>query len=163
DEVEGGITMAKKREPRKAAAGSDDLEVLHPERTAIIADRKITVREYGFVEGLRLLPLAEPIIAGLKGGMGSSVPAFESIMGIIAKHADVAVQLMAAAADVEVEWIESLSQDDGQLLLMVWWSVNGPFYLRTAATRAVVAARAGATSTPPSSAPAMEAPPTSAG
>lgn len=143
--------------------GADDLEVLHPERLLTIAGREITVREYGFVEGLRLLRIAEPIIAGLQGGMGSSVPAFESIMGVIAEHAGVAVQLMAAAADVEVEWIESLSQDDGQLLLMVWWSVNGPFYLRTAATRAVVAARAGATSTPPSSAPATEAPPTSAG
>lgn len=154
--------MAKKRKLKKEA-GVDDLEVLHPERLLTIAGREITVREYGFVEGLRLLPMAEPIIAGLQSGMGSGVPAFDSIMGIIAENADVAVRLMAAATDVEVKWIESLSQDDGQLLLMVWWSVNGPFYLRTAATRAIVAARTGATSTPHSSESATEAPPISAG
>lgn len=137
--------MAKIR-TQKREAGADDLEVLHPERLLTIAGREITVREYGFVEGLRLLPVAEPIIASLQGDLSRGTPSFESIMGAIAQHADVAVRLMAIAADVDAEWIESLSQDEGQLLLMVWWSVNGPFYLRTAATRQAVAARAGATS-----------------
>lgn len=139
--------MARIRTPKKEA-GADDLEVLHPERLLTIAGREITVREYGFVEGLRLLPLAEPIIASLQGDMARGVPTFDSVMGTIAEHADVAVQLMAIAAGVDVEWIESLGQNDGQALMMIWWSVNGPFYMRTAATRAAVAARAGATSTP---------------
>ena len=139
--------MAKIR-TQKREAGADDLEVLHPERPLTIAGRDITVREYGFVEGLRLLPIAEPIIAGLQGDLERGAPTFESIMGILAQHADVAVRLLAVACDVDAEWIETLSQDEGHLLLMAWWSVNGPFYLRTAATRAAVAARAGATSMP---------------
>lgn len=137
--------MAKIRTQKKEA-GADDLEVLHPERLLTIADREITVREYGFVEGLRLLKLAEQIIAGLQGDLSRGAPSFESVMGVIAAHADAAVQLIAVAADVDVDWIESLGQDDGQLLLMAWWGVNGPFYMRTAGLRAGVAARAGATS-----------------
>lgn len=137
--------MAKLRSKPKAA-GADDLEVLHPERLLTIAGREVTVREYGFVEGLRLLKLAEPIIAGLQGDLSRGAPSFESIMGVVAEHADVAVQLIAVACDVDAEWIESLSQDEGHLLLMAWWGVNGPFYMRTAATRLAVAARAGATS-----------------
>lgn len=134
---------AQKKEP-----GADDLEVLHPERLLTIAGREITVREYGFVEGLRLLKLAEPIIAGLQGDLARGTPSFESVFGVLAEQADSVVQMMAIAADVEVEWIESLGQDEGQLLLMTWWGVNGPFYMRTAGLRAGVAARAGATSTP---------------
>ena len=137
--------MAKIR-TQKREAGADDLEVLHPERLLTIAGREVTVREYGFVEGLRLLRLAEPIIAGLQGDIARGTPTFDSVMGVIAEHADVAVQLMAIACDVDAEWIESLSQDEGQLLLMTWWGVNGPFYMRTASVRAGVAARAGATS-----------------
>lgn len=153
--------MAKKREPKKEA-GSDDLEVLHPERTAVIAGRKITVREYGFVEGLRLLPLAEPIIAALQDLASTGGTVFDAVLAVAAEHADVVVHLMAAAADVEVEWLESLGQSDGHLLLMMWWGANGPFYLRRAALQLVARGRAGAMSTPPSSAPATEAPPTSA-
>ncbi|SEI99733.1 hypothetical protein SAMN04244572_02386 [Azotobacter beijerinckii] len=156
--------MAKKREPRKAAAGSDDLEVLHPERTAVIAGRKITVREYGFVEGLRLQPKAEPIVAALQGFIGVEGTILDAVLAVAAEHADAVVHLLAVAADVEDEWVESLGQADGHLLLMMWWGANGPFYLRRAALQWLAAqAPAGATSTPPSSAPATEAPPTSAG
>ncbi|TBW02722.1 hypothetical protein E0E52_17030 [Azotobacter chroococcum] len=154
--------MAKKREQTQKP-GDNDLEVLHPERTAVIAGRQVTVREYGFVEGLRLLPLAEPIIAALQDLASTGGTVFDAVLAVAAEHADAVVNLMAVAADVEVEWIESLGQSDGHLLLMMWWGANGPFYLRRAALQLVARGRAGAMSTPPSSAPATEAPPTSAG
>lgn len=142
----------------KHGPGADDLEVLHPERRATIAGCEVTVREYGFVEGLRLQPLVEPIIADLQGLLGSGVPSLEAVLAILGQHADTVVALMAVAADVDEEWIAGLSQDDGHLLLMLWWGANGPFYLRSAAMRRLAAARAGATSTPPSSPPATAMP-----
>lgn len=144
--------------------GHDDLEVLHPERRLIIAGRQITVREYGFVEGLRLQPLAEPLIedlrAHLEEGRSWNVEAVHSLLG---RHADAVLRLMAVAADVESEWIDSLDQDAGAALMFLWWTVNGPFYMRCAivrarAAQALAAQRAGATSTPPSSGPATATP-----
>lgn len=152
--------MARKRESkqRPGAAGDDDLEVLHPERRATIAGREVTVREYGFVEGLRLQPLVEPIVADLQTLLGGGVPTLEAVLAVLGRHADRVVALLAVAADVDEEWVAGLSQDDGHLLLMLWWGANGPFYLRAAAMRRLAAARAGATSTPPLSPPASATP-----
>ena len=61
--------MARKKQadivaPASAPAevGADDLEVLHPDRTATIAGRAVTMREYGFIEGLKLAPLYKGIV-----------------------------------------------------------------------------------------------------
>lgn len=144
--------MARKREhgaPRGASPEADDLEVLHPERVATIAGREVTVREYGFVEGLRLQSLVGPIVADLEGLLGAGLPSLEAVLELLGRHAEAVARLMAVAADVDEEWVNGLSQDDGYLLMMLWWGANGPFYLRRAAMqRMAAAARAGATSMP---------------
>ena len=64
--------MARKvvKPEKPAEPGADDLQVLHPERSPIIAGRQVTVREYGFIEGLGLRPLAQPFLDELheRGG-----------------------------------------------------------------------------------------------
>lgn len=154
--------MARKRETKKPA-GADDLEVLHPERVGIVAGRPVMVREYGFVEGLRLQPLTEPIVASLQSVIGNGIPPLEAILAILGEHADAVARLIAIAADVEEDWVGGLNQDDGHQLLMMWWGANGPFWLRLAFLRKAAQVCAGAISTPPSSAPATETPPPSAG
>ena len=41
------------------------MEVLHPERFVELGGVKVMVREYGNVEWLRLLPVAEPRVAAI--------------------------------------------------------------------------------------------------
>ena len=154
------------RRPGKPAApaadAGDALEILHPERTATIAGREIKVREYGFVESMRLHEFIQPILDDLRAVVTArGVPNLDDVIGVLAHHDEAIVQLLARAADVEPEWIAGLSTADGELLLYLWWGVNGPFWLggvvrRIAAER--IAARiemppAGATSMPPSSPP----------
>lgn len=152
--------MAKKVEaPANQAAvkAAEELDVLHPERSVVLAGRAVTVREYGFVEGTRLRLLAKPFTDQLFAFIkGQEVPHYEAVLDIIAEHIDLVVALMAQAADVEVEWIQQLSSDDGELLTLMWWGANGSFFMRAAlqrlrAEREVVALLAGAASTPPSS------------
>lgn len=157
--------MARRVEKKSASeSGADDLEILHPEREVVIAGRPLVVREYGFIEGLRLIPLADPLIEELRVHLEAARPtSVEAIHAMLARHVDVVVQLIAVATDVEPEWIDRLDQDAGTQLMFCWWQVNGPFYVRCAVDRAqaallLAAQRAGQTSTQPSSSPATEMP-----
>jgi len=151
-----------------AAAGGDDLQVLHPERTTTIAGRQVTVREYGFIEGLGLRPLVQPLLDDLHAQLqGGGVPELEQLLVILGKHHQAIQELVATAADVEPEWVGTLKQDDGYRLLLLWWAVNGPFFVRSVlnrvvAEKAAAAVRAGRTSTPPSPPPGTETPTPSA-
>lgn len=144
-------------------AGADDLQVLHPELQATIAGREITVREYGFVEGMRLRPLLQPFLDDLHAIVaGGSLPPLEHITTLLGTHIDAVIEAVATAADLEVEWLTTpaRTQDEGQHLLMLWWAANGPFYVRSVFSRIAadhaVSRHAGATSTPSSSTPDME-------
>lgn len=137
-----------------AAPGADDLEVLHPEREVTIAGRQLVMREYGFVEGLKLRPLYAPLIETLKPVLAEGeLPDLEQILDLLVQHADALPQLMAAACDQPVEWVAGLGHEHGHNLMLVWWGVLGPFFVRSAAgqllsERLRAMRRAGATSTP---------------
>lgn len=138
-----------------AEAGADDLEVLHPNRPVTMAGREVVVREYGFIEGQRLLPLLKPFLDDIKVLLTGDGPLLiGDIQTFLGCHIDAITEAVAIAADVDQEWMAALNQDDGQTLLMIWWSVNGPFYVRSAhgqirADQAVAKAAAGLTSTQP--------------
>lgn len=169
--------MAKKFERKaaaaraKAPAADDPLAVLHPEREVFIAGRVITVREYGFVEGLKLQAMAKPFFDALyaHASRESHAPTFTEIEQMFVEHSGVVIQLVARAANVEPEWIDTLSDEDGYRLMQEWWLANAGFFTRRVVQRlategAVARLQAGRASTTRSSEPATGgAPPTSAG
>ena len=169
--------MAKKVEEapqaasgRGAASAADEISVLHPDRSFELAGRKITVREYGHIEGLRLQAWAKPFLDDLYARMtlGSAAPKAYEVQDLFATHADLICDMEALAAGVERSWVEQLNDQDGELLMAVWWQVNANFFFRRMFARAAAEKRerrsAGPTSTTPSSPPDMAAPPpTSAG
>ncbi|MEO6933840.1 MAG: DUF6631 family protein [Collimonas sp.] len=144
------------RQPKPKADKGADLDVLHPNREAVIAGRKVTLREYGFVEGLRLRPLTKPFTDDLYAVFFNGiVPDYEQVLDIIGRHADTVMELAAKSADVEVEWVRTLSHADGDLLLLLWWGANSHFFIQNLLRRSGIeqeVARlqrlAGATSTP---------------
>jgi len=148
----------KLRSKQKSAA-ADEIDILHPERCATIAGRKIVVREYGFIEGMRLRPLMQPFLDDLFLAMQAGQPAnYQQALDIIAAHIDTVVELAAVAADVELAWVQSLPDRDGQHLLMLWWGANYPFFMQRNLSRlqielreAALAQSDGEKSTPPSS------------
>lgn len=154
--------MARKVEkPKPQREEENDLEILHPERILPVAGESVTVREYGFVEGLRLRPVAAPLLESLHQVMTGEGLSLEQVLDVLAEHHQVTLELLAQAVDRDVAWLETLNPEDGDLLLMTWWSVNGPFLMRSVQKRRMaemVAERvkrspvpAGGTSTPPSS------------
>lgn len=151
--------MAKiMRQPKPKAPPGADLDILHPNREAMIAGRKVVLREYGFVEGLRLRPLSKPFTDDLYALFFSgTAPDYEQILDVIGRHVDTVIELAARSADVEVEWVRALSHADGDLFLLLWWGANSHFFIQNLLRRSGIEQEAnrlkrlaGATSTPPS-------------
>lgn len=141
-----------------ASSGSDDLQVLHPHQVTIVDGKSITVREYGFIEGLQLRPRIQPLLNDLYTLIQGRPIELEDVIVTLGKHHALVTELVAIAADVDQEYLARLGQQDGYRLLMAWWSANGPFYLsavmgRRVAERVAEEARqrVGATSIPSSS------------
>lgn len=144
------------RRPRPAKdAGRDDLAVLFPDRTLRIGDREITMREYRFMEGLRIKTLAEPIIADIAArteGAGDLTP--EQLDAAFAAHPEALTQMMAQACDQPVEWVRDLPASQGEQLFGAWWAVNAGFFVRRVQQRVLLhkaRAFAGRVSSTPSS------------
>ncbi|WP_286806195.1 MULTISPECIES: DUF6631 family protein [unclassified Marinimicrobium] len=146
----------KKPAQDSAPDGADDLAILHPEHTLTVGGEKVTVREYGFVEGLRLRPKYQPLLDALYDIMvGERAPELDAVEAVLAEQLDTTLDLIAVAADVDRSFIEDLSNEDGQRLMDAWWAVNSPFFLRSVFKRAAqeraLSRHAGATSTTASS------------
>jgi hypothetical protein len=147
--------MAEKvvlRRRKKAPPPADDLAILHPEQHIRIAGHDLVVREYGFVEGLRLRPQVQPLLDDLYALLqrqGSLE--LEDVIVALARNHEMLLDLLAIAADVEPAFVHGLSQNDGYALLLAWWAANGPFFISALITRKAAqqaaAQRAGATST----------------
>lgn len=162
--------MARKLTKRQASRpeeGRDDLAILHPEATITVAGREITVREYGMIAGLQLRAQLKPFMADL-GALfdGGGECLVEDIIDVIAMHLPLVQLAIGASAGVEPEWLDSLGDTDGDLLINTWWGVCGPFFVRPILRRKLEQLRrrasAGATSMPSSSPPASAHPTSSA-
>lgn len=141
-------------------AQADDLAILHPDREIVLAGRAVTVREYGFVEGLKLHAIAQPFFDALYASCARTgdTPSFVDVEQVLVEHSECVLELIAKACDVEVEWIHSLSDEDGYLLMQQWWLANAGFFIRRVVQRlategAKARRRAGRVSMPPSSVP----------
>ncbi len=113
-----------------AASAADDLAVLHPDRTLVIAGRTVTIREYGFFEGLDIADRAHAFIADLIAASDSGTLRYAQVRRLFGRHRAVIPAIAAQAGDVEVAWLDSLSADDLELYLATWFATNAAFFVR---------------------------------
>lgn len=157
--------MARKVDARdqptapQGAAGNDDLDILHPERTLTVAGRTVSVREYGFFEGMDMRIVAKDFFDALYALFGAAgpAPAYDEVEEVIAAHRPAVIGMVAAAigpnpdavADKQaaaqahadtVRWVAGLDDAAGDALLVTWWMVNAGFFLRRMMRRAAQAA-----------------------
>lgn len=162
-------TAKPKRAQPNVAAGADDVNVLHPDITLTIAGRTVTIREYRFVNGLSVRAKALPFTRALQAQIESGSAVTEDILDVMAAQQELVRELIldaiegsdAEPARAEIEqWIVGLDDEPGELLMLTWWGVCGPFFVRQVARRIgqrielqkdllkLRQARDGATSTP---------------
>lgn len=122
--------MARKLErDKKDDQVADELTILHPEREVHVGGRKVVIREYGFIEGMRLRVKARPFIDALYAIMKDSVDfGYEQVLDVLSQFNDDVLAMAAQAADVEKSWVEKLDPAEGDAFLLVWWAVNQDFF-----------------------------------
>jgi len=123
-------------------AGAHDLSVMHPDVEMEIAGRRVTVREPRFLQGLRIRSKAHALVrdlaASIKGGEGLT----DDVLDVLARHDALVRELIVEVTDgADIDWVEALSDIDGETLLLAWWSVCGPFFVRQIARRLADEAR----------------------
>ena len=147
-----------------ATATADDLAILQPDRTLTLGGRAITLREYGFFEGLDVADRAAAFIADLILASDDGALRYAHVRRLFGRHRAVIPAIAAQAGDVEVAWLEALPPDDLELYLATWFAVNAAFFVREVlaelretqlreAQRLAAGASAGAISSPDSPPP----------
>ena len=118
--------------PDDVTSTADDLAVLHPERTLPIGGRDVTIREYGFFEGLDVADRASHFIADLVAASTDGTLRYTQVRRLFGRHRSVVPSIAAQAGDVDVAWLEALAPDDLEIYLATWFAVNAAFFVREA-------------------------------
>lgn len=116
--------------PAPDTAAADDLAILHPDRTLVLGGRTITLREYGFFEGLDVADRASAFIADLIAASDDGALRYAHVRRLFGRHRAVIPAIAAQAGDVDVPWLEALSPDELELYLATWFAVNAAFFVR---------------------------------
>lgn len=113
-----------------AVSSAEDLAVLHPDRTLTLGGRAITLREYGFFEGLDVADRAAAFIADLIAASDDGALRYAQVRRLFGRHRAVIPAIAAQAGDVDATWLEALPPDELELYLATWFAVNAAFFVR---------------------------------
>lgn len=148
-----------------------ELDMLHPDRQIRMRDRLLTLREYGYIEGLQLQGGIQPLLDGLfmLFSRDGAAPSAEQVRDVFAQHAlslqwllaqsmtpypedPAGLEAFAGAVAANAQFVNRLDDIEGDQLFSVWWAVNGGFFIRRFRARLLAAAQnrsASSDSTPP--------------
>ncbi|MDH5259343.1 MAG: hypothetical protein OEX07_15115, partial [Gammaproteobacteria bacterium] len=99
-----------------------------------IGGRSITIHEITFIDGMKVAGLITPMIDDLAdallqtsdGELGLSV-----LESLFAEHLAIFSSLIVTCSNIDnVNFINELSDEDGQQLLQIFWTVNSRFFMR---------------------------------
>ena len=113
------------------ANNASELDILYSTRTIEIAGKTIKVHELTFSEQLQVSHLLKPIAVKFDAiNLDDDSNASNIIYDTLAEEADNLIKLLAICTNQPVEWVKSLSPEEGELLMVYWWSVNSNFFIR---------------------------------
>ena len=146
---------------------SSPLEVLHPERAIELRGRLVEVREYGYIEGLKVQAMCQAFLDELYALVArTEAPPSADLMRRMLKNHAITLQWLMAQAITPVQddlqafatevrnnarWVETLGDVEGDALTTLWWGVNKDFFTRRLRELTVAARAAERQSTTPAS------------
>jgi hypothetical protein len=113
-----------------AASVADELAMLDPDRTLELGGRSVTIREYGFFEGLDVADRASAFIEDLVAATEDGRLRYAQVRRLFGRHRAVVPAIAAQAADVEVAWLETLAPGEQELFMATWFATNSAFFVR---------------------------------
>ena len=127
------VKDTKKAKKESAAKAAEDLNVIFPDSTIMIAGENIVVSEYSFIKWLELKVHCGDVI--------------ESLAELLTEHDEIQPDslleffeiqfqeiefLIRESINRDFEFLETLSDAEMQKLIFTWWRVNQHFFLRSA-------------------------------
>lgn len=108
---------------------TNDADVLFPNIEVKIKNEVITVKEFSFIQGMKINAIAQPMIKDLSSFFTDENADFSAMSSVFDAHAELLIHLMSISSTMPVEWFETLTDSEGQSLLMTFWSVNKSFFI----------------------------------
>lgn len=107
----------------------EQLAALKPDASLELAGRKITMREYGFFEGMEVAHKAASFIADIHEACKGGKLRYVAVRRLFGVHSDVVIEIAAQAADVDAAWVRTLNRDDAETFMSTWFGVNNSFFI----------------------------------
>lgn len=105
---------------RKADASANDLEILYPERSVLVGGRLIKVREYAFLEGMRLASAFSAQVQALKAALAGEAVGND--------HSPAIIHLLTLSTGEDVMAVGGCSDAEYGALVRTWLEVNGHLF-----------------------------------
>jgi len=116
-----------------ADSATEDLSVLFPDISIELQNKQVIVREYKFMQWLRLKPQCADFIEDLVDVLKCETDVqVDDILELFESNFDLVKTMVIASTQCTLEFLELLGDDDMQSLLWTWWNVNKHFFLRSA-------------------------------
>lgn len=119
-----------------AAVADNSLAILYPNQTLTLGGEQIELKEYTLKQQLqhraRFMPFIGTLRANLTEAQAHGDFDLDALLACIAEHYDDVLFLVALSCGKSEDWVGSLSGEDAEGLLMVWWAVNSDFFTRQA-------------------------------
>jgi hypothetical protein len=117
-----------------------ELDIIFPDDDITINGKLVVVREFGFMEGLKLQVRAKPFLDALAAALGDNNDLTLDLLGeLFSEYDDLVSHMMSLSTGLTVAEIAKLSDTQGQELLMKFWQVNQRFFVNRLLTRKVAA------------------------
>lgn len=122
-----------KSQKESAAQAAEDLKVVFPDVTIMVAGESIVVREYPFIKWLELKPNCGDLIESLSELVNQSENiSHDQVLEFFETQFHEIEFLIRESINRDFEFLETLNDAEMQNVLFTWWRVNQHFFLRSA-------------------------------
>ncbi|MBP8005346.1 MAG: hypothetical protein KAZ18_00360 [Acinetobacter sp.] len=122
-----------KKSQNSAAQAAEDLNVIFPDSTIVIAGENIVVTEYPFIKWLELKVHCGDLLEAMSEllAQGDQLST-DDVLEFFENNFQEIEFLIRESIQRDFEFLESLNDTDMQNLIFTWWRVNRHFFLRSA-------------------------------
>lgn len=119
-----------------AEQSAEELNILFPNQKIKIGDEELEVKEYTLIQQLQYRAKFMPFIATLRDTLSTTQANGEfdvdAVLDCIGTHYADVLALVALSVGKPTEYVQSLTGEEAETLLLVWWTVNADFFTRQA-------------------------------
>lgn len=127
------VNDTKKAKKESAAQAAEDLKVLFPDTTLVIANEHVVVHEYPFMTWLKLRPRCGDLLESF-GELISNQDTLiqDDVLELFENNFHEIEFLILESIQRDQAFLSKLTDAEMQNLIFTWWDVNKHFFLRSA-------------------------------